>query len=137
MKQKFEDTKRSRDDEIKHLESLPYRNPKNEERLRKLILEREFQKRAEEHFDDEEEEDDEVLERADQRERLLSLKQDIEKTRLRRMEQRYGAELIPSNSKLNKTLEEHQERLKQLRREEEAVQQAEERLLQEAKKRQV
>ncbi|KAH9425593.1 Mllt4p [Dermatophagoides pteronyssinus] len=31
IQQKIEETKRSRDDEIKHLESLPYRNPKNEE----------------------------------------------------------------------------------------------------------
>ena len=58
IQQKIEETKRSRDDEIKHLESLPYRNPKNEERLRKLILEREFQRRAAEENEDDEEDDD-------------------------------------------------------------------------------
>lgn len=67
---------------------------------------------------------------------MLSMKQDIERTRQRRIEQRYGNDVVPG-TKLNKTLEEHQERLKQLRLEEEAAQQAEEKLLQEAKKRQV
>lgn len=98
-----------------------------------MVLERDFQRRADEHLDDEE--DDEVLDRAEHRERIMGLQQDIERTRQRRLEQRYGD--MGSDGKLNKTLEEQEERLKLLRLEEEAVQQAEERLLQEAKKRQV
>lgn len=135
IQQRFEDTRKSRDDEIRYLESLPYRNPKNEERLRALILERDFQRRAEEHLEDEE--DDEVLDRAEKRERMLSVQQDIERTRQRRLEQRYGTEMTGSDGKLNRTLEEQEERLKMLRFEEEQAQQAEERLLHEALRRQV
>ena len=52
-----------------------------------MIIEREFQRRAEEiGGDEDEEEDDEVLDRADNRERMLSMKQDIERTRQRRIE---------------------------------------------------
>jgi len=128
-----------------------------------LILEKEFQRRAEEHGREEEEDDDEeVLDRADQRERMLSMKQDIERTRQRRIERelqmkqnqqnvhqirpnleewakRNQNNYIPSNQ-----LEEQEERLKQLRLEEnrrhkelEAAQLAEERLLRDAKRRQV
>lgn len=110
----------------------------HEERLRKLKLEREFQRRADEHSDGDDD-DEAMMERAEQRERMLSIQQDIERTRLRRLEQRYGSEQQfngGTGKVLNKTLEEQEERLKQLRLEEEATQQAEERLLQEAKKRQ-
>ena len=143
QQQKLEDIKRSREDEIQYLESLSYRNPKIEERLKALILERDFQRRAEEHVengeddDEQEDEDENILDRADQRERLLSVQQDIERTRLRRMEQRYGAgNDVPAN-RLSKTLEEQEERLKLLKLEEEATHQAEVSLIQGAKKRQV
>lgn len=62
---------------------MPYRNSINEERLRKLRLERDFQKRAEEDDDDD---DDDVLERAENQERRISMQQDIERFEKRRME---------------------------------------------------
>ena len=86
--------------------------------------------------DEQEEEDENVLDRADQRERILAMKQDVEKSRQRRTEQRYVMEDVPAN-RLSKTLEKKKERLKQLHLEEEAVSEAEKRLIQEAKKRQV
>ncbi len=162
LQQRLEDSKRSRDEEIKYLESLQYRTAKHEERLRKLILEKEFQRRAEElGGEEDEDDDDEVLDRADHRERMLSMKQDIERTRQRRIERelmkqqnqnfsqtrpnleewakRSQNHLISQNQ-----LEEQEERLRQLQLEEskrhqelEAAQLAEERLLREAKRRQV
>ncbi|CAG2116821.1 unnamed protein product, partial [Medioppia subpectinata] len=66
IQQRLEESKRSRDEEIKYLETLPYRTPQHDERLRKLLIDREFQKRAEEMgADEDEDEDDEVLDRAD------------------------------------------------------------------------
>ncbi|KPM10158.1 Afadin-like protein [Sarcoptes scabiei] len=106
IQQKIEETKRSRDDEIKHLESLPYRNPKSEERLKKLILEREFQKRAEEHRD---EDDDEVLDLAEHRERILSIQQDLERAKQRRLERdQSGSDANNLDSRTRRLLEEEQ-----------------------------
>ena len=143
------------------MESLPYRTPQHEERLRKLIIEKEFQRRAEEaDGDEEEEEDDEVLDRADNRERMLTIKQDIERTRQRRLErelhqkqqlQNFSGRVDEwskrsQNNNIHTTnqLELQEERLRQLRLEEnrrhqelEAAQMEEERLLREAKRRQV
>lgn len=142
-----------RDEEIRQLQSLPYRSPKKEDRLRALILERDFQRRAKEEAAAEaaaeasgadlEETEARLLERADARERMISLQADIERTRQRRLAGRYGAgpkgalaaEGVAETPGLNRTLEEQEERLKVLRLEEEAAQQAEERLLKEAAKR--
>ena len=156
----MEESKRSRDEEIKYLESLPYRTPQHEERLRKLVIEREFQRRAEElGVDEEEEEDEEMLDRADNRERMLSMKQDIERTRQRRIEREMQqkqqnfrpnmdewAKRNSQNNNIHTTnqLELQEERLRQLRLEEnrrhqelEAAHLEEERLIREAKRRQV
>lgn len=135
----------SRDEEIRHLQSLPYRSPKNDDRLRALILERDFQRRAKEEAAaeaaaeaegaDVEEREARLLERADARERMISLQEDIERTRQRRLAGRYGGKGPEAEGPLNRTLEEQEERLKVLRLEEEAAQAAEERLLKEAAKR--
>ena len=60
------DARKARDQEIAFLESLQERNEKQEEWLRILRLEREFQRRAEQEIkddEDEEEEEDDVLEK--------------------------------------------------------------------------
>ena len=130
-----------------------------------MNIEREFQRRAEElGVDEDEEEDDEMLDRADNRERMLSMKQDIERTRQRRIEREMQqkqqlmqnfrpnpnlddwAKRNAQNNNIHTTnqLELQEERLRQLRLEEnrrhqelEATQMEEERLLREAKRRQV
>lgn len=162
IQHRLEESKRSRDEEIKYLESLPYRTPPHEERLRKLLIEKEFQKRAEElGADEDEEEDDEVLDRADTRERMLAMNQDIERTRQRRIEREMQlkqqqqnfrpnleewAKRTQQNNSIHSSgqLEAQEERLRQLRLEEnrrhqelEAAQMEEERLIREARRRQV
>ncbi|XP_054164184.1 afadin-like [Oppia nitens] len=158
IQQRLEESKRNRDEEIKYLEALPYRTPQHEERLRKLLIEKEFQRRADEMGgDEEEEEDDEVLDRADNRERMLSMKQDIERTRQRRVEREQQLKQQQQNfrpnleewakrtqlNNHNNQLEAQEERLRQLRLEEnrrhqelEAAQMEEEKLIREAKRRQ-
>lgn len=59
-KQRLEEARRARDDEIRELESRPHLTPQQEERLRALRLEQEFQRRAEELRGEEEDDDDEV-----------------------------------------------------------------------------
>lgn len=123
-----DERKRSREDEIQYLESLAYRDPATEERLKSLILEREFQRRAEEHDDEEEEQEDEDLDRADRQEMIANIQQNLEETRIRRLQEQQssGNNVI----QLSKTLQEQEEKLKQLHLDEQ-------RLIQEAKKRQV
>lgn len=105
IKQRIEETKRTREEEIKQLESLPYRNSINEERLRKLRLERDFQKRAEE---DDDEDDDDILERAENQERRISMQQDIERFEKRRLEhQRPNNTIETGGQKDRKQLEEN------------------------------
>lgn len=125
-------------------------------------MEKEFQKRAEElRGEDDEDDDEEVLDRADHRERMLTMHQELERTRQRRLEreqlamQQQTSQINvnrQSNDDWNKRnnhamspqLEEQETRLRQLRLEEvkrrrelEAAQQAEERLILQAKRRQV
>lgn len=59
-KQRLEEARRARDEEIRELESRSHLTPQQEERLRALRLEQEFQRRAEELRGEEEDDDDEV-----------------------------------------------------------------------------
>lgn len=59
-KQRLEEARRARDEEIRELESRPHLTPQQEERLRALRLEQEFQRRAEELRGEEEDDDDDV-----------------------------------------------------------------------------
>lgn len=66
QREQISDARRARDQEIALLESMPDRNEKQEEWLRILRLEREFQRRAEQEMkedEDEDEEDDDVIEK--------------------------------------------------------------------------
>lgn len=61
--QRLEGVRLARDEEVRELECLPERSARQEERLRTLRLEQEFERRAQEAVQahgDEEEEDDEV-----------------------------------------------------------------------------
>ncbi|XP_067129522.1 afadin-like [Centruroides vittatus] len=156
QKQRLEEARRVRDDEIRELETLQRRNPKQEERLRTLRLEQEFQRRAEElHGDEEEEEDEELLDRAENRERMLKVQEDLERARQRRLEweqeqHQKQSVLSPQEEwkrrqldKQHSQIEEQEGRLKQLRLEEvnrkkelEAAKEVEEQLLREARRRQ-
>lgn len=153
-KQRLEEARRARDEEIMQLESIPYMSAKQEERLRTLRLEREFQRRAEElHGDEEDDDDDELLERAENRERMLKMQEDLEKARQRRLEWEQDQPHLNQPKqppmtqqeewKKHHSLEEQEGRLRQLRLEEvnrkkelEAAKSAEERLLREARRRQ-
>lgn len=156
--------RKSRDDEIRYLANLPNRNPRQDERLRTLNLEKEFERRAEEERDDED--DEEVLDRAEHRERMLSMKQYMEQIAQKPIDY-VNAEIrdLPqpksvlisrpnhddwirrNNRNHNNSvsqLEETEERLRRLRFEEnkrkqefEAAQQLEEKLILEARRRQV
>ncbi|GFR97596.1 afadin [Elysia marginata] len=83
--QEQEDLFRAREQEIADLESRPYLNPGEQERLRKLKMEHEFQRRVREiaeKGDYEYEDDDELAERLFTRERLIAtLKEDLEKSK--------------------------------------------------------
>lgn len=85
--QEQEELFKAREQEINDLESKSYLNPGEQERLRKLKMEHEFQRRVREiaeKGDYEYEDDDELAERLFTRERLIStLKEDLEKTRAR------------------------------------------------------
>uniref|UniRef100_T1IU86 Afadin n=1 Tax=Strigamia maritima TaxID=126957 RepID=T1IU86_STRMM len=88
-KRRLTDARRMRDQEIQELEMMQYRSAKQEERLRTLRLEQEFQRRAEEqkneNDDDEENDDDDDL--MERRGLLRMVQEDIERNRLRRLEQ--------------------------------------------------
>ncbi|XP_022256990.1 afadin-like isoform X2 [Limulus polyphemus] len=174
LKQREERARRARDDEIRELESLPSRNPRQEERLRALRLEQEFQRRAEEvGGDDDDDDEDDLMERAENRERMLRMQNDLELARQRRLEwektqlqhqQQQQQQLLQQQKQQQQArtilspqeewsrryqeghhyqIEDQGERLRHLRLEEtnrkrefEAAKEAEERLLQEARRRQ-
>lgn len=133
---KLEEVRRQREKEIVKLESLGNnRDSSQEERLRKLRLEMEFQHRAEFAAGEDDEDADaveaEILERAEQREQQLLRQEELERTRLRRMEWQQQQQI-----------EEQEQRLRRLKMEEnklneelQVTQQVEERLIREAKKR--
>ncbi|XP_012937979.1 afadin [Aplysia californica] len=78
---------RAREQEISELEARPYLNPQDQERLRKLKTQQEFQRRVREiaeKGDYEYDDDDDLTERIFTRERLIqSLREDLEKSRNR------------------------------------------------------
>lgn len=131
--------RRQREDEISELESLgPTRSNLQEDRLRKLRLEMEFQHRVDivaNQDDDEVEADEaEVLERAEQRERQLLRQEELERSRQRRLEWQQQQQQAQT--------EEQEQRLRRLKIEEnklkeelQVTQQVEDRLIREAKKR--
>ncbi|KAG8189760.1 hypothetical protein JTE90_012933 [Oedothorax gibbosus] len=150
-----EEARRNRAEEIRDLESRAHLSPQQEDRLRALRLEQEFQRRAEELRGDEDEDDDEdLLDRAETRERKLKMQEDLERARLRRLE--WDAQQQNQNhmkmqqqqqseewKRQQQSLEEQEGRLRQLRLEEiqrkhelEAAKHAEEKLLREARRRQ-
>nr|KAG5705048.1 hypothetical protein BaRGS_018778 [Batillaria attramentaria] len=85
--QQAEELYRAREAEIMDLESRSYLSIQDQERLRKLKLEHEFQRRVreiDEKGDYEADDDDEAMERLFTRERLIqSLKEDLDKSRQR------------------------------------------------------
>ncbi|XP_048258365.1 afadin-like [Haliotis rufescens] len=81
-----EDMSKMREMEIAGLESKQYLNPQEQERLRKLRLEQEFQRRVKESMDKDEDEDSdtELAERLYSRERMIqAMKDDLDKSRNR------------------------------------------------------
>ncbi|XP_035207092.1 afadin-like isoform X1 [Stegodyphus dumicola] len=154
-KQRLEEARRARDEEIRELESRSHLTPQQEDRLRTLRLEQEFQRRAEElHGEEEEDDDEDLLDRAENRERKLKMQEDLERARQRRLEwemqQNQTQQKLQQQSNHNddwkrqqQSLEEQEGRLRQLRLEEvqrkrelEAAKNVEERLLREARRRQ-
>ncbi|XP_055943711.1 afadin-like isoform X2 [Argiope bruennichi] len=159
-KQKQEEARRARDEEIRELESRPHLTPQQEDRLRALRLEQEFQRRAEElHGEEDDDDDEDLLDRAETRERKLKMQEDLERARLRRLE--WDVQQSQTQMKMQppppqqqmshndewkrqqQTLEEQEGRLRQLRLEEnqrkrelEVAKSAEEKLLREARRRQ-
>lgn len=158
-KQRQEEARRARDEEICELESRPHLTPQQEDRLRALRLEQEFQRRAEElHGEEEDDDDEDLLDRAETRERKLKMQEDLERARQRRLEwdvqqnqsqmkvQQQQQQQMNHNDEWKRqqqTLEEQEGRLRQLRLEEvqrkrelEVAKNAEEKLLREARRRQ-
>ncbi|CAN8002103.1 unnamed protein product [Ixodes hexagonus] len=136
--QRLEGVRLARDEEVRELECLPERSARQEERLRTLRLEQEFERRAQEAVrahGDEEEEDDEVTP-------LLSLPGPV--CRLLKREPCWIWAVVVTNGcpKTAPPSQEQEGRLRQLRLEEngkkqelEAQRRAEERLLREAQRR--
>lgn len=89
-KQREEDLRRSRDSEIADLEGrLRYLNPEEQERLRKLRVDQEFDRRAQEAMADEADSDSDMTDRAGGRARMLKILQDdIERRRQQIAEER-------------------------------------------------
>ncbi|XP_041354927.1 afadin-like [Gigantopelta aegis] len=87
--QKEEELARLREAEIAELESKTYLNPQEQDRLRKLRLEHEFQKRVRETSDrdDDDDSDSEAAERLYSRDRMIQvMKEDLEKSKARMMD---------------------------------------------------
>lgn len=88
QKRQVQDARRACDEEIEYLEGLPDRTHKQDEILRILRLEREFQKRAEEVAngdDDDDDEEDEILDRAEQMERMLRMQEETARSRSKQL----------------------------------------------------
>ncbi|XP_054718595.1 afadin-like isoform X2 [Uloborus diversus] len=156
-KQRLEEARRARDDEIRELESRHHLTPQQEDRLRALRLEQEFQRRAEElHGEEEDDDDEDLLDRAENRERKLKMQEDLERARQRRLEWDMQQNQNPVKmqapppgihseewKRQQQSLEEQEGRLRHLRLEEvqrkmelDMARTAEEKLLREARRRQ-
>lgn len=130
-KRRKEAAKYWRDQQIHEMESFPNRTPVQDEQLRALKLEREFQRRAEEMQRNTEEgvEDEEEEEEDDRKAMVRRLQEDLERTRISN-----------GNVKLDPMEEERARKIEEMRRKKlelEAAQAAEERLVREAAKRRV
>ncbi|XP_075525931.1 adherens junction formation factor afadin [Dermacentor variabilis] len=124
--QRLEEMRQMRDEELQELESLPNRTSRQEERLKALRLEREFERRAQELAGDEDEEEQDLT---------------TEVQHLKERPSQHPWE--PIHVVTPRHLEEQEDRLRQLRLEESGKQQelaaqrmAEEQLLREAQRRQ-
>lgn len=129
-KRRKEAAKYWRDQQIHEMETFPNRTPVQDEQLRALKLEREFQRRAEEmQRSNEEGAEDEEDEEDDRKAMVRRLQEDLERTRISN-----------GNSKLDPMEEERARKIEEMRRKKlelEAAQAAEERLVREAAKRRV
>lgn len=96
------------------MQKLPYRNGKDQETLNKLLLEREFQRCAEEHKEDEEEDDAALMDRAEKRERVVNLREDLDRN-LKRLEQKKNFDEYVNTAPGIKSVEEQSDKLKMLR----------------------
>lgn len=85
-KKRLDEVRRMRDQEIDELESLLQRTLKQEERLRTLRLEQEFQRRAEEVKNEDEEENEDEDDVIDRRGLLRLVQEDLERARMKRIE---------------------------------------------------
>uniref|UniRef100_A0A2R5LKM4 Putative actin filament-binding protein afadin n=1 Tax=Ornithodoros turicata TaxID=34597 RepID=A0A2R5LKM4_9ACAR len=141
--QRLEEARQARDNEVHNLESLAERNLKQEERLRALRLEQEFERRAQEVVGagEDDDDDEDLMERAEKRERIVKIQEDLERTRQMRLE--WEQETVATQQTSKMQLEEQTVRLQQLKLEEnskkqelEAQRRAEERLIREAHRRQ-
>ncbi|ODN06354.1 Afadin [Orchesella cincta] len=128
-KRRKEAAKYWRDQQIHELDIVHHRTPVQDEQLRALKLEREFQRRAEEmQRNDEEGNDDEDDEEDDRKAMVRRLQEDLERTRIS----------ANGNSKLDPMEEERARKIEEMRRKKlelEAAHAAEERLVREAAKR--
>jgi afadin len=114
------------------LESLPNQTPSQDEQLRALKLEREFQRRAEEIKKDDDGENEEEEEEQNERKHMIRrLQEDLEKTRITATTN--GGKMDPMEEERARKIEE----MKRKKSELEAAQAAEERLVREAAKRRV
>ncbi|XP_021958494.1 afadin isoform X3 [Folsomia candida] len=128
---KKEAAKYWRDQQIAELESLLNRSPSQDEQLRALKLEREFQRRAAEEIrkDDEGENEEEEEETNERKAMIRRLQEDLDKTRI--TSTNGGGRLDHAEEERSRKIEE----MKKKKMELEAAQAAEERLIREASKR--
>ncbi|CAG7837490.1 unnamed protein product [Allacma fusca] len=127
-----------RDQQIQELESLPNRNPSQDEQLRALRLEREFQRRAEEiRMEDDGEGDDDEEEEDERKAMVRRVQEDLERTRI--SSGSLSINHASNGNKLDQSMEEERARkIEEMRRKKlelEAAQAAEERLVREATRR--
>jgi afadin len=129
---KKEAAKHWRDQLIQELESLLNRSPSQDEQLRALKLEREFQRRAAEEIkkDDDGENEEEEEEQNERKAMIRRLQEDLDRTRITN---NTNGKLEPMEEERSRKIEE----IKKKKMELEAAQAAEERLVREAAKRRV
>jgi afadin len=132
---KKEAAKHWRDQQIYELDILPHKTSSQEEQLRALKLEREFQRRAEEmrKDDDGENYEDEDDDQNERKAMIRRLQEDLERTRISSSNGNGGMKLDPMEEERSRKIEEMRRKKLEL----EAAQAAEERLVREAAKRRV
>lgn len=129
-KRRKEELKYWRDRQIMDLDQLPNRSPAQDEQLRALKMEREFQRRAEEMRNEDGAEEEEEEEEDGRKAMIRRLQADLERTRVS----------ANGNSKIDPMEEERARKMEEIRRKKielEETTAAEERLVREAAKRRV